>query len=91
MARERVCPCAWDCWSPRCWVFLRREDTSHATRISSPLCKGGNRRPGAREGLPLCMGTAVAMLLGLPLVAAERIGYRSTTDAHPEPEGVRQG
>ena len=41
-------------------------DPGHATRIGSPLRKGGNRRPGAGEGLPLCLGSLVATLMGLP-------------------------
>ena len=67
MARGRFCPCVWDRWSPRCWVFGGGEDTvgvddnaaaadpNHATRIISPLRKRGNRRPDVGERLPLCM------------------------------------
>ena len=52
-ARGRDCPCAWDRWSLRCWVFRGGEDAvgvddnaaaadpNHATRITSPLRKGG--------------------------------------------------
>ena len=42
-------------------------DPSHATRISSPLPKGGNCRPGAGEGLPTCLGLVVATMKELPL------------------------
>ena len=57
-------------------------DPGHATRIGSPLRKRGNRRPGAGEGLPLCLGLLVATLLELPLASAEGMGYWSATDVH---------
>ena len=56
-------------------------DPGHAMRIGSPLSKWGNRRPGAGEGLPLCLGS-FATLKELPLVSADGTGYRSTTDVY---------
>ena len=57
-------------------------DHGHATRISSPLRKRGNRQPGAGEGLPLCMGSLVATLLELLCTSADRMGYWSAIDVH---------
>ena len=79
MAWGRDCPCAWDCWSLATLLCLplgkdavgvdedaAAADPGHATRIGSPLRKWGNRRPGAEEGLPLCLGSLVATLMGPP-------------------------
>ena len=70
-------------------------DPGHATKISSPLLKGGNGRPGAGEGLPPCLRSLVAMLKKL-LVSVDRMGYWSTTYGHRDltavaEDGVRLG
>ena len=48
-------------------------EPGHAARISSLLRKRGNRRLGAGEGLPLCLGSLVATLLGLPPEGGRRL------------------
>ena len=70
-----------------CRVFYEEDDTvrvnnapaamdpAHVTRISSPMHNCGNCWLSAGEGLPLCMGSPVAMLLELPLVSVEVIRY----------------
>ena len=51
-------------------------DPGHATRTSSPLRKRGNRRLGAGESLPLCLGSLVAPLLGLSPEGGRRLAAR---------------
>ena len=91
-------PCACDRWSPPCWIFCGGEDTvrvdddsaaadhGHAMIVSTLLRKRENRRRGAGEGPPLCLGLLVPTLLDLPLVSADGMGYCSATDV-PGPQG----